>query len=210
MQGKVRKGNKAARGRPREFDAAKALDRALEVFWRKGYEGTSLSDLTRAMRINRPSLYAAFGNKEELFRKVLDRYGEGPASYVRGALGARTAREVAEGLLYGAAELLTSPRHPRGCLLVKSALACGEEAAPVREELTLRRAAGEMAVRRRLERAQREGDLPTGASAVDLARYLATVIHGMTLQAVGGASREELSRLARMALRAWPKKGRAK
>src|SRR5437867_6950274 len=89
----------SARGRPREFDAEKALDRALKVFWRKGYEGASLPDLTRAMRINRPSLYAAFGNKEALFRKVIERYAEGPAGYVREALDGPTARAVAERLL---------------------------------------------------------------------------------------------------------------
>src|SRR5438552_872534 len=97
----------APRGRPRAFDADKALDRALQVFWRKGYEGTSLSDLTRAMGINRPSLYAAFGDKEALFRKVLDRYVEGPSAYVREALEEPTARAVVERLLLGTAELLT-------------------------------------------------------------------------------------------------------
>jgi AcrR family transcriptional regulator len=194
-----------ARGRPRAFDTAKALDRALEVFWRKGYEGASLSDLTRAMRINRPSLYAAFGNKEDLFRQVLDRYREGPAAYIGRALAAPTAREVAEQLLYGAAERLADKSHPQGCLLVKGALACSEESAPVRDELIERRAAGQAAVRRRLERARAEGDLPASANPADLARYLATVIHGMTLQAVGGANRAELKRLAAMALRAWPK-----
>src|SRR2546425_106227 len=113
-------------GRPRAFDTDRALDRALRVFWQKGYEGTSLSDLTRAMDINRPSLYAAFGNKAALFRKVLDRYAEGPASYVREALNEPTARAVVERLLRGAARLQTDPRNPRGCLIVQGELSCSK------------------------------------------------------------------------------------
>src|SRR5437763_10008756 len=99
------------RGRPRAFDLDKALDRALQVFWRKGYEGASLPDLTQAMGINRPSLYAAFGSKEELFRRALDRYAEGPASYVREALNEPTTRAVAERLLGGAVGLLSDSQH---------------------------------------------------------------------------------------------------
>src|SRR6202163_2274511 len=107
-------------GRPRSFDVDKALEAATLVFWRKGYEGTSLSDLTRAMGINRPSLYAAFGDKETLFRKALDRYVEGPGAYVREALKQPTARAVTQQLLRGAADLLTDPHHPSGCLMVQA------------------------------------------------------------------------------------------
>src|SRR5256714_13652479 len=146
----------ARKGRPREFDPDEALDRALQVFWRKGYEGTSLPDLTKAMGINRPSLYAAFGNKEALFRKALDRYAEGPAAYVREALNEPTARAVAERLLSGAIDLVTNPRNPRGCLMVQGALACGEAADCIRRELVSRRVAGGPAVRPRLERGRGE------------------------------------------------------
>src|SRR5881397_436962 len=121
-----RKKTAAPRGRPRAFDADKALDRALLVFWRKGYEGASLADLTRAMGINRPSLYAAFGNKEALFRRALDRYAEGPAAYVGEALNEPTARAVAERLLGGTIDLLSDPHNPHGCLVVQGALACSE------------------------------------------------------------------------------------
>ncbi|HZY86553.1 MAG TPA: TetR/AcrR family transcriptional regulator [Gemmataceae bacterium] len=193
------------KGRPREFDADKALDRALKVFWRKGYEGTSLPDLTRAMGINRPSLYAAFGNKEALFRKVLDRYAEGPAAYVREALNEPTARAVAERLLGGSIELLTGPRSPRGCLLVHGALACGEAAESIRRELAARRATGETAIRQRFERALAEGDLPSDVCPADLARYVVTVLRGMAVEAAGGATADELRRVVEMALRAWPK-----
>jgi AcrR family transcriptional regulator len=193
------------KGRPREFDLDTALGRALEVFWRKGYEGTSLSDLTRAMGINRPSLYAAFGNKEALFRKVLERYVEGPAGYVREALEEPTARAVAERLLGGSVDRLTDPRGPWGCLIVQGALACGETAEPVRRELAAHRAAGEAAVRRRFERALADGDLPADSAPADLARYVLTVLRGMAVQAADGASRAELRRVVEVALRAWPK-----
>ena len=133
-------------GRPREFDVDQALESALRVFWCKGYEGTTLPDLTRAMGINRPSLYAAFGSKEELFRKALDRYAEGPAAHVREALNEPTARAVVERMLDGAIDLLTDRRNPRGCLVVQGALACGETAESVRREVAARRVAGEVAV----------------------------------------------------------------
>src|ERR1700691_2548703 len=120
-----RKRTVRALGRPRGFDTEKALDAAMREFWRKGFEGASLADLTKAMGINRPSLYAAFGDKEALFRKVLDRYADGPARYVREALQEPTARAVMERLLRGAAEISADRHSPRGCLMVQGALACG-------------------------------------------------------------------------------------
>jgi AcrR family transcriptional regulator len=191
-------------GRPREFDAEKALDRALRVFWRKGYEGASLPDLTKAMGINRPSLYAAFGNKEALFRKAIDRYVERSACHVRQALQEPTARGVVERLWQGSIDLVTNSRNPRGCFLVQSALACGNAAQSLRREMIKRRAAGEAALRERLERAVVEGDLPPHADPADLARYVVTFTHGMAIQAASGASREQLQRVAETALRAWP------
>ena len=192
------------KGRPREFDIDEALDRALRVFWRRGYEGATLPDLTEAMGINRPSLYAAFGCKEELFRKALDRYVEGPAAFVREALNEPTARAVAERLLGGTIDLVTDRRNPRGCLIVQGALACGETAESVRQEVAARRVAGEVAVRERFERARADGDLPAKADAADLARYVVTVMRGMAVQGAGGASRENLRRVAELALQAWP------
>src|SRR5271155_3495319 len=191
-------------GRPRAFDCGEALDAAMEVFWRKGYEGASLSDLTEAMGINRPSLYAAFGGKEALFRKVLDRYEEGPAGYVRRALNQQTARSAVEGLMLGAAKMATGPSNPPGCLFVQGALACGEEAEGVRDDLILRRHAGEKLVRQRLQRARAEGDLPADANPADLARYVVTMLQGMAVQAASGTSRKDLRRVIRTALRAWP------
>jgi AcrR family transcriptional regulator len=193
------------KGRPREFDVDDALERALVVFWRRGYEGATLAELTRAMGINRPSLYAAFGSKEELFRKVIDRYAEGPAGYVRAALNEPTARAVAERLLGGTVDLLTNRRNPRGCLIVQGALTCGGAADAVRQELVSRRLSSQAAVRLRFERARAEGDLPADSDPGDLARFLSAVIQGMAVQATGGASRAELRRVVELALRAWPK-----
>jgi AcrR family transcriptional regulator len=199
------------KGRPREFDTEGALDDALQVFWRMGYEGALLSELTEAMGINPPSLYAAFGNKEELIRRVLARYVEGPAGYVLKALEEPTVRGVAEGLLNRAVDLVTEPRNPSGCLLVQGALACGEAAESAPQELVAHRWAGEAATRERFERATAGGDLPADADPADLARYVLTVMRGMAAQAAGGASRTQLRRVAELALRAWPeRRGRAR
>jgi AcrR family transcriptional regulator len=189
-------------GRPRAFDPDVALDRAMHVFWSKGYEGASLSNLTRAMRINRPSLYAAFGNKAELFRKVLDRYMDGPVGYFGKALAAPKARDVVEEIFLGTARMADDPTIPAGCLMVQGALACGNASA--RKEVAARRTAAEGALRRRLQRAKREGELPKNADPAELAHYVMTVVRGMAVQSAGGASRDQLHRVAQIALRAWP------
>ena len=196
-------------GRPRGFDPEKALGRALQVFWKHGYEGASLTELTEAMGINRPSMYAAYGNKEQLFRKALDRYASEAAAYVWEGLRETTARAAVEKILFGAAEAVGAAGHPRGCLLVQGALACGEESNAVRRELCSRRAAGETAIRERLERAKAEGDLPADAEPAELASYVTTVLHGMSVQAVGGASREKLRSVAERAMMAWPARNSA-
>jgi AcrR family transcriptional regulator len=193
-----------AAGRPRAFDMDKALDRAMRVFWRKGYEGASLADLTEAMGINPPSLYAAFGNKAALFRQAADRYEQRFAGYRLGALALPTARGVAEAMLTGAADLQTGRGRPRGCLMVQGALAGGDEARGPRADLAARRAASVQAMRARFERARAEGDLPPSADPAALAHYVATVIHGMAVQAAGGATRAELQKVIDTALRAWP------
>ena len=198
------------RGRPREFDTEKALDRALLLFWRHGYEGTSLAALTKAMGINVPSLYAAFGNKEALFKRVVDRYIQKPASYLPNALKEPTARQAAQKLLNGAIEMVMHPSHPDGCLLVHGALASGPEAESIRKELSLRRAGAESAVRRRLERAIAEGDLARSEDPAKLARYLITIVWGMSVQAAGGATRAQLREIAEQGMERWPRNSRVR
>jgi len=193
-----------AMGRPREFDVDKALDLALQVFWRKGYEGASIADLTETMGITKPSLYSAFGNKEELFRKALDRYVDGPGGYFQLALAKPNIRAVVEHLLYESAAAVTDPDHPPGCLAVQGALTCGDAAESIKQELVSRRAKGEQDLRERFERAIAEGDLPPGSDAADLAAYLSAILQGMAVQAAGGTSREQLRKIAEMALRTWP------
>jgi AcrR family transcriptional regulator len=191
-------------GRPRAFAMDEALHQALHVFWRKGYEGASIADLTEAMGINPPSLYAAFGNKEALFRKALDRYMAERAAFWDEAFKAPTGRAVVEQLLRATAKFLGDPQNPRGCLGVQGALACGEAADSVRQELAARRAANQARIRERLMQAKADGDLPGDADPAALARFFAAVIEGMAVQAASGASRKELDAIAETALGAWP------
>jgi AcrR family transcriptional regulator len=193
----------SALGRPRAFDAEKALDRAMQVFWRKGYLGASLSDLTDAMGINRPSLYAAFGNKKSLFCKALDRYAKGPSSYLGEALQEATARAVIERLLRGVVDLLTDPRTPPTCLWVHGALSCGDDS--MREEFAAQRAAGLAALRTRFKRSVVDGDLPRDSDVDTLAHYVQTVNFGLTVQASTGATRKELLRIVEVALKTFAK-----
>jgi AcrR family transcriptional regulator len=191
-------------GRARAFDTDEALERAMTVFWSKGYEGTSLSDLTAAMGINRPSLYAAYGNKHELFRKALERYGEGPSSYERQALAQPTAREVAEGLLRGAADVQTDPSTPAGCLATLGTTYCADDSSPAGKLLIESRLAGHAAIRERFEQARTEGDFPGDADPKALTHYIGAVVCGMAVLAASGMTRDELDRVIELAMQAWP------
>ena len=194
-------------GRPRAFDPDQALERALDVFWRQGYEGASLTDLTEAMGINRNSMYATFGNKEDVFRLALARYTKGPAGYVEQALKQPTARAVAEHVLRGAVQATTTPGGPAGCLGVQGALATGAPGQAAREALIEWRSEGEGTIRERFVRAQAEGDLPPEADPATLARYIATLAYGIAVQAASGIPREALCQLIDTALAGWPTRG---
>lgn len=191
-------------GRHREFDPERALEAALVVFWRKGYEGASFEDLTEATGVARPGLYAAFGNKEALFLKALDRYEANYVGFVREALSEPRARDVVRRILEGNAFVHTLGGESRGCLGINGALACSDESEPIRQELVRRRASSEAALRDRLERARQEGDLPADADSAVLAAYVMTIGQGMAVQAKAGASKQKLDAIVAQVLATWP------
>jgi AcrR family transcriptional regulator len=192
-----------AMGRPRGFDAEKALDEAMEVFWRHGYEGATIAQLTEAMGINPPSLYAAFGSKEGLLKAALDRYTCKRDIFMQEILSAPTAREVAERMLTGIADTQTDPANPPGCLLVQGGLACGSGSENVPFELAARRDQTEQQLRDRFVQAKADGDLAADADPAALARYISAVTVGMGVMASSGADREALRQVAAVSLKAF-------
>lgn len=194
----------ATRGRPREFDPDTALSAALRVFWTRGYEGASMAELTEAMGITKPSLYACFGNKEALFRKALDLYERDKLDYIGKALEAPTAREVAERLLRGALATHCGSSDPHGCLGVISTVACTNEIDSIREHVVARRASSEAALVDRFARARAEGDLPDHVDPKSLACCLTTMLQGMSVKAQGCACPSELQGTVDTFLSFWP------
>jgi AcrR family transcriptional regulator len=192
------------RGRPREFDPEVALAAALRVFWLRGYEAASLAELTEAMGITKPSLYACFGNKEALFRQALELYEREKLCYIRQALDAPSARDVAERLLSGALAIHCSADDPQGCLGVMSTVACGVEAESIRKDVLARRASSEAAMVERFARAREEGDLPSAFSPEAMVCYLTAVMQGMAIKAAAGVPREQLEQLVQTTLAIWP------
>ncbi|WP_341720965.1 TetR/AcrR family transcriptional regulator [Micromonospora sp. FIMYZ51] len=188
-------------GRPRAFDEETVLDRATEVFWRHGYEGTSLSALTSAMGINRPSLYATFGNKEQLFQRAFARYHENQLAKARRVLDQPTAHAAIAAFLRASADGLTADDHPSGCLSIQGGLACSPENSRISEILAAGRAATESALEERLSLAEQEGDLPDGMDARALARFVMALSEGHAVHAAAGASREDLHASIDIALR---------
>jgi len=195
---------KRPRGRPSNFDHEEALEKALQVFWAHGYEGASMAELTEALGINKPSIYAAFGNKEELFHKALGKYLSGPLSYISEAMNQPTARETVETFLTKSAELLTNPNNPRGCMIVQGALTCGQGSSTIQQELIAYRSDLETSFTKRFELAKAQGDLPLEVNTKQLAKYIATIHQGMSVQATSGTSKEELLTVIQQALANWP------
>lgn len=193
-------------GRPREFDADVALDQAMELFWARGYEGTSLTDLTEAMGVNKPSVYAAFGSKEQLFLKALDRYQKRLNSITAPSLTLPSARNSVEALLRILAAFQSTPGAPQGCLLVQSALVGSEESRRVSQALAEARESGVEIIRKHLERARDQDELPPIADLDALARYFITVSQGISVQAAGGVPTEKLHDSITIAMRSWPEK----
>ena len=193
-----------APGRPRAFDPNAALDAALSVFWERGYEGASLVGLTKAMGINKPSLYSAFGDKADLFRKAVNRYMAKQALLWEQAFQEPTARRSVERILTMVADSLTSRRNPRGCLLVQSALTCSEESEGIKRELALKRAEGDSLLQNRFARAQADGEIASNVDIVALSRFYSTVLRGMSVEASAGATRNDLQNVIDLAMKAWP------
>lgn len=190
--------------RPREFNEDEVLDQAMYVFWAKGYGGTSTADLLSAMGLTNSSLYKAFGSKENLFRRAMGRYHAGPLAFRALALAEPTPRGVVERMLLGTVDLLTGGETPPGCLEVNSGLAGSSGSEAVRLDLVRnRRVLGEL-LRERIAATQNAGSLPIGLSPEQAATLVATLAHGLAVQAKDGASREELRAIVRTFLCSWP------
>ncbi len=192
------------RGRPPAFNHEEALEKAMQTFWTFGYEGTSMAALIEAMNMNKPSIYAAFGNKEALFNQVLDKYVSGPSAFVKEAMAEPTSYLVAKTFLIKAVELLTQHQNPRGCIIVQGALSCGPESEMIQKKLIAYRANLEESIKKRFDLAKDNRDLPEDANTSALAKYVATIHQGISVQASSGASKNALMEVIEIAMLNWP------
>ncbi len=192
------------RGRPPAFNYEDALEKAMQTFWTFGYEGTSMAALIEAMDMNKPSIYAAFGNKEALFNLALDKYVSGPSGFVKEALAETTSYQVAKTFLTKAVELLTQHKKPRGCMIVQGALSCGPEAEMMQKKLIAYRGNLEESIKKRFDLAKDNRDLPEDTNTSALAKYITTIHQGISVQASSGASKDELIDMIEIAMLNWP------
>jgi AcrR family transcriptional regulator len=191
-------------GRPREFDEDEVLQAALRLFWEKGYEGTSLSDLMAATGLTKSSLYKAFGSKEGLFWRVIERYQRDFLDFRHEALAETTPRRIAQRLLEGVIELHGGGMNPVGCLELNTALAGSKDSEPIRQQLVRSRERFRLALRNRFEETIATAPLPPGMTSDDAASLVISLIQGLAVQAKGGASRETARRVVDAVLLSWP------
>jgi len=200
------------RGRPRNFDENAVLDNALDVFWRHGFQGASLAELTAAMGLSKPSLYAAFGDKEALYLKALTRYADVQIAQHAAVLDAEPdGRRAVESFLRSMAVMLTDPALPGGCFIINGTADCGGSSTPASVELALRTAlqGSEIRLKERLLRAQRERQLASGVSAEDLAAVFSSLLAGLAVLAKSGAKRAKLYAIIKAAMGIWPSNGKS-
>jgi AcrR family transcriptional regulator len=188
-------------GRPISFDKAAALEAAMLLFWERGFEGTSMADLTQAMGLNPSSIYAAFGDKQALFSLAVKRYMDSRAQYTVKALEEPTLERVIRTLFDNTVAFLTTPGHPPTCMTLAGAMGCSVDATPARELMTEIRKQNEVAMRERLLRARKSGELSKEINVDDYTRYLSSILAGLSIQAANGSTKAELKRTAQMALR---------
>jgi AcrR family transcriptional regulator len=191
-------------GRSRVFDIDRAVHTATLLFWSRGYDQTSLADLTRELAITPPSFYFAFKSKAGLFRKVVDYYANKYLAFMNEALLKPTAREIAETILYGCADAYTGAGHPPGCLIVNNSMPCAKEGIEIRKELAQGRRARFVILHKRFQQSKVSGDLPKNSDPEELARYLMSLRWGMAIEAQSGSTRKDLYRVAERAMLAWP------
>jgi TetR/AcrR family transcriptional regulator, copper-responsive repressor len=194
------------RGRPRAFDRDDALDRAMRLFWQRGYEATSVSDLTDAMGITPPSLYAAFGDKKQLFLEAVDRYQAGPGSFAQRALCEEpTAERAMRCLLMGTIDSFFEPKSSKGCMVVLAATNCTSESSDILEELAGRRRLAERLIRDRIVAGREANELPASTDVDTLAGLIITTLYGLSIKARDGASRASLRKVVEQVMSMWPR-----
>jgi AcrR family transcriptional regulator len=190
--------------RPRVFDIEKAVESATVLFWKNGYEQTSVANLTEEMGITPPSFYFAFESKDGLFRKVIEHYAATYLGFMEEAFLQPTARGVAETMLYGCADLYSNPSNPRGCLIMNCSLPSSESTVSVRQELATQRKARRAKLRKRFQEAKASGDLPPDSEPEELARFVMAIRWGLAVEAQSGANKRDLYSIVARAMRTWP------